>query len=710
MSASTELPTPTGTGESAVTQEAGAARPVGALGSDEPNAGHSVISHGQTAVYPEPVGVSLEMTLRTRAAQSIPDLFVGLAEKQPKSIALVDDHHRGGQLRLTYSELKDRIAVFAAGLKHLGLQEGQFVGLFSENSARWLIADQGIMSVGAAAAVRGVDAPVDELTYIYEHSGSAALVAEDSTVLSKLLAGGLDPSGATFIVLLYGSLPSDSHLTNVYSFDDVMAKGQSDFPGQWTKPDITRSSIATVLYTSGTTGRPKGVALTHGNILAQLDRISIGPLDPLPGEVFVSVLPCWHIFERTAAYYCLTKGMQVVYSNKRHFRDDLLKHRPHVLIAVPRVFENLFASVMSKLRNARSSQKAVFSLFAAISVAFIHARRSVQGLSLSAPLSSQSLPQKVLLFLKFLVLAPLYALANLLVWKKIRAALGNRVKLCVCGGGSVPEYIEDFFEAASVDICIGYGLTETSPVICNRFAGHNVRGSAGLPLPDTEVRVVDLETRQPLPDGQQGELLVKGPQVFSGYFKDSEATSKAFDSLGYFDTGDLAYVGPDGDVVITGRSKDVIVLSNGENIEPAPIEDAIVGSALIDQVMLVGQDEKHLGALVVPSLPALLSAGLIDEAAHARLEMLLRSNESEELRKESHVLLNTPGVYEALNSAITQANRSRSTYTAGDRIHDLRLILEPFSVENGMLTQTLKVKRNVVSDVYSSDILGLCRK
>lgn len=654
--------------------------------------------------YPTPTGVSAEMTLRARAARSIPDVFESLAESVGSKCAVIDEHHASGNIRWTYRELVGNMRDFSAGLQRLGLGAGDCVAMFAENSARWLVADQGVMRVGAAAAVRGIDAPIPELMYIYEHSESKALLVEDLPTLSKLMANGFDLSNVLFIVVLHGEAGSVPGRAPILTFDDVLAKGAAPSLDEL-EIEMRRSDVATVLYTSGTTGLPKGVVLTHGNILAQLDRICIGSIDPIPGNVFVSILPCWHIFERTASYYCFSKGMEIVYSNKRHFRDDLVKHKPHVLIAVPRVFENLYTAIRSKLERAEERQRRVAFFLIAVSLAFIRVRRSVQGLSLQAPLQSMNPVAKLFALVQFIALVPLYALAKALVWKKIIGATGGRVQLCVCGGGSVPDHLEDFFEAAGITICVGYGLTETSPVIANRFSEHNVRGSTGVPLPDTEVKIVDTATRLPVAQGVTGELMVSGPQVFSAYLRDDVATDKAFDKQGFFVTGDLAYVGPGGDIVITGRSKDTIVLSNGENIEPVPIEDSILSSPLIEQIMLVGQDEKNLCALVVPSVPSLQAAELVDKDTVDRIAELSVVGREEELRKLGDDLLRMKSsMGTAIVDAVRDGNRSRPNYQGGDRIQHIRLVLEPFSVENGMLTQTLKVKRNIVSEVYSKEI------
>lgn len=619
--------------------------------------------------------------------------------------ALVDEHHPGERV-LTFSQLADRVSRFAAGLARLGLYPRDVVSFFSENSHRWLIADLAIMTVGAAAAVRGVAAPVAELKYIYGHSESVALVVENIAVLDRIVAAGLDRANVRFVVVLFGGVESyrDAELP-VYSYDEVLKRGAAPTKEEL-NPIVGRGDLATLLYTSGTTGNPKGVILTHGNLLTQLEDISLGErLDPVPGEVFVSVLPCWHVFERTAAYWVLSKGVLLVYSNKRRFREDLAKHKPHMLISVPRVFENLHGAIMSKLERASSARKAIFALFFAISLAFVKVRRRVLKLDIG-PEKRGGFIRKIVDMLQMTLLMPLYALANKLVWSKIRQGTGGRLRMCMSGGGSIAGYLEDFFECAGIDICVGYGLTETSPVIANRFGEHNVRGSTGMSLPRAYVKIVDGETGRPVPYGEQGTLFTTGPYVFSGYLKDPDATAKAFDSEGWFNTGDLAFFTSGGDLVITGRSKDVIVLSNGENIEPASIEDAILASPYVDQIMLVGQDEKVLGALVVPKLEYLEKEGMIDTSYRSEIERLQQSPQENaaQLRKLELELGERSEFHNAINSDIKTRNTKRVAYTPVDNVAHVRVILVPFTVENGMMTQTLKIKKNVVSKVYSKEI------
>jgi long-chain acyl-CoA synthetase len=263
------------------------------------------------------------------------------------------------------------------------------------------------------------------------------------------------------------------------------------------------------------------------------------------------------------------------------------------------------------------------------------------------------------------------------VYDKVRSATGGKIKYVISGGGSLAKHIDDFFEIVGIRLLVGYGLTETSPVLTVRRPWLNLQGSAGKPLCNTDIQIVDPETRQPLAIGDRGLVLARGPQIMRGYYRNPEATQKAIDSQGWFDTGDLGRLTPANDLILTGRAKDTIILTNGENIEPQPIEDACLRSAYIDQIMLVGQDCKQLGAIIVPNLDALkLWAGT------------------------SELDLNSKPVQDLLRGELNREVKNRAGYRADDRIGPFRLILEPFAIENGLLTQTLKMKRPVIMERY----------
>eukprot|EP00172_Hildenbrandia_rubra_P004316 Plantae.Rhodophyta-Hildenbrandia_rubra.ctg8493.p1 GENE.Plantae.Rhodophyta-Hildenbrandia_rubra.ctg8493~~Plantae.Rhodophyta-Hildenbrandia_rubra.ctg8493.p1 ORF type:complete len:758 (-),score=155.34 Plantae.Rhodophyta-Hildenbrandia_rubra.ctg8493:1368-3563(-) len=656
--------------------------------------------------YPVPEGASYDCSKAALSWQSIPEMWESLSRRYGDLEAVIDLHNGKGE-RWTYTEMKARIERFGLGLKRLGLKKGENIALFSENSARWLVADQGIMMMGGAAAVRGIHAPIVELEYIYDHSQSQMLIVQNEKVLNKLLDSEcLDRRKPRAVIVLYGTVTNVPGL-KLYTFEQVMDRGVATFRGEM-KPEATKSDVAAILYTSGTTGKPKAVALTHENLLYQVRTICIENLDPLPGEVFVSVLPCWHIFERSSAYYCLSKAMTMVYSSPFYFRKDLAKHQPHVLIAVPRVFESLYSAITKKMQAASVLRRVIFSFFFMLSVAYIKTKRVSDGLSLDHPRKPSALA-KLFIAIKLFLLAPLYRLANKLIWSKIREGTGGRLKVCVCGGGTLPMYLEDFFECAKIAITVGYGLTETSPVVSTRFPSHNVRGSAGIPLPGTTVKVVNPETGEELQQGETGDLMVKGPSVITDYYRNPHPRSKYFDDEGYFNTGDLVYRAPDGDIVVTGRYKDLIVLSNGENVEPCPIEDAVAASPAIDQIMVVGEDQKHLSALVVPNLDYVQELGALKDDVVKKLKKSKDGREKdwkgvEDQMAKSSKLVNT------IKNEITKMNKARAACSANDAILDVKLLARPFTVDNGMMTQTLKIKRNIVLEEYKTEIEKLYKR
>ena len=310
---------------------------------------------------------------------------------------------------------------------------------------------------------------------------------------------------------------------------------------------------------------------------------------------------------------------------------------------------------------------------------YVEARRISQGLSLNH--LHTSVMKRSQSKIVELALLPLHILGEKLVYAKVREATGGKIKHVISGGGALPAYIDNFFEIVGVEILQGYGLTETSPVTNARRPWRNLRGSSGQPIPGTEVKIVNPETRQPLPVGERGLVLLKGPQIMQGYYQNPEATNKAIDAEGWFDSGDLGWVTPENDLVLTGRAKDTIVLTNGENIEPQPIEDACLRSPYIDQIMLVGQDQRSIGALIVPNLEAL--------AAWNQSQ-----NHTEKIDLESRI------VQDLFRQELNREVQNRPSYRADDRIGAFKLIEEQFSIENGLMTQTLKIRRHVVMERY----------
>ncbi|CAN0310844.1 unnamed protein product [Pylaiella littoralis] len=670
--------------------------------------------------------------------KSLPEMWDFLDGECGELTAIVDPIHppdmpdgkrppKGAETRLTYSEMRRSIGTIASALMGLGVQKEDCVSVFSENSYRWLIAEQGIMKAGGCNAVRGATAPVAELRYIYADSESVGAVVETPKLLELLMGEdgkgleGADGALPRFLMVLFPRGKSGKELQEslnipesikVVTFAECLGSGDVLDP-----PTIERSMKATLVYTSGTTGKPKGAVLTHANLLHQVsqnsfDRSEGSPMNPWVGDVFVSILPCWHIFERTAEYFTLTRGVTMVYSNVRNFKSDLKNFKPHFLIVVPRLLETIWKGVQTQLAaKSKGAQKAAGALTAVSSFRMKAARRLSGAVIRDA---QPKAPEKALSAVVMGLTLPLKLAAEKLVWGKIRDGVGGRVKVVVSGGSSLPSFLEDFFEMAGIRVLVGYGLTETSPVIANRVAGDNTKGTTGKPIPGSEVKVADLESGQQVAVGQTGKILIRGPQVMSGYQNNPEATAAVIDKEGYFDTGDVGRFNPiTGDLVVTGRAKDTIVLSNGENVEPQPLEDAISGEcSLIDQVMLFGQDERFLGAIVCLNPINLGAAGIISQGDASRYSALLGPTPlttgpvgtPQELEDAEKEILAAPGLKKAVMEQLKLAAGEERPW---EQVGVVIMKFEPFTTSNGLITQTLKTKRNVVVDKFQEEIDAL---
>src|SRR5919199_1527809 len=646
------------------------------------------------------------------SVQSLPEIWPIAAQRFENIVALKDPHavgtHGAPASTLTYGQLYQQIQQFAAGLQAVGFQpeldEADIptrIALFADNSPRWLIADQGIMTAGAANVVRSAQAEREELLYILADSGSIGLVVEDLKTLKKLRGEYLDSLPIQLVILLSEETPLEGETRKILNYSQLMAAGASH---QLKRVTQKREILATLLYTSGTTGKPKGVMLTHGNLLHQVTTFG-AVLVPEPGDRVLSILPTWHAYERSVEYFLFSQGCTQIYTNLRHVKKDLKEFKPQLMVGVPRLWESIYEGVQKQFREQPASKQRLVQNLLSLSQRYIEARRLSQGLSLDH-LNASSI-QRLSAGVQAAALWPIHQLADKLVYQKIREATGGQIKQVISGGGSLAKHLDNFFEIVGVEVLVGYGLTETSPVTNVRRPWHNLRFSSGLPMPETEIKIVDPETRQPLPAGDRGLVLIRGPQVMKGYYKNSEATAKAIDSEGWFDSGDLGWVTPQNDLVLTGRAKDTIVLSNGENIEPQPIEDACLRSAYIDQIVLVGQDQRSLGALIVPNLEA-LQQWAVGQSLHLRLPQSVPGHSDAPAKEfRTAIDLDSKEIKNVFKQELNREVQNRPGYRPDDRIGTFELILEPFSIENGMMTQTLKIRRPVVLERYRDIINGM---
>ncbi len=619
--------------------------------------------------------------------QALHEIWPIVAEKYGDTVALNDPHGQPAAT-LTYRQLAEAIRTFASGLQALGVENRAHVALFADNSHRWFIADQGIMTAGGMNAVRSATADKEELVYIAEHSESTVLVVETIALLNKL-RDRLDTLPIALVILLSDEAPLEDKHLKILNFNQLMVLGTQRL---YTPVEVKPEDTATLIYTSGTTGQPKGVMLSHRNLLHQINTLE-SVVQPEPGDRVVGILPSWHSFERTAEYFLLSRGCTQTYSSIRHLKADLKATKPQYMVGVPRLWESIYEGAQKQFREqSPGKQKLIFTFFG-LSQRYVDNLWSWQDMKIDEPEISPI--QRLGSGVAALALWPLHQLGKKLVYGKVSEATGGQVKQLISGGGSLARHIDIFFEIIGVQLVVGYGLTETAPVLSARRPWRNLRGAAGQPIPFTEIKIVDLETREELPQGGQGLVLARGPQIMAGYYRNPEATQKAIDPEGWFDTGDLGWISRDGNVVLTGRAKDTIVLTNGENIEPQPIEDACIRSNYIDQIMLVGQDQRSLGALIVPNVDALQGW-----AASQSLFIAVPGDDTPAPANCIAITLDDERVQKLFRDELAREVKDRPGYRPDDRIGLFRLVLEPFSIDNGLLTQTLKVRRPVVTSRY----------
>ena len=518
---------------------------------------------------------------------SVDQIWPWLAENHGEIKAIQAPHAEKPE-EYNYFQIEENISVLASALFTLGIREGDVIAVFAENSPRWLLIDQGLMRIGAANAVRGIAAPPDELRYILNDSNSVALVVQNKDLLRKLNLNEAEKKQLKFIIQLEG-LPLDNDILSwekLITTEIIYDKLNISHRDQ--KKNYS-NKIATILYTSGTTGRPKGVPLTHSNLLHQIRSLAC-IAHPSPGAAVLSVLPIWHSYERSAEYFFFSCACTQTYTTIKDLKNDIKQVKPYIMATVPRLWEAIKNGFNDALKDMPPLKKKMIKIAMNNSINYKISSRKVRNLSVEFPSKISRFKALLILALRF----PAHSLSSVFIYPRIVQQLtGGELRFPINGGGALAPHVDLFFESLGVELLVGYGLTETSPVISCRRPWENIRGSAGPPLPGTKIKIVDPQTHQPKRFLEKGLVMVKGPQVMSGYLRNPDATAKVFDDEGWFNTGDIGYLLPLGGLVLTGRQKDTIVLSSGENIEPGPLEDFVVASPLFDQVMIVGQDEKQ---------------------------------------------------------------------------------------------------------------------
>ena len=622
-----------------------------------------------------------------------------VAQRLPDAVALRSKDKAGAWSALTYRQFAGLSECFGAGLLDLGVKRGDHVGVISDNRKEWMIANVGILGIGAADVPRGSDTMPEEACYILRHADCALVLAENGDQVKKILSKKQElPLLKTIVVLDEGFAPGTVSVptgVELLEFAQIMERGKRKLASdaQAFQREMQKGKaedLSTIIYTSGTTGEPKGVMLTNANFLHNLRTIP-NTIDVGPSDVFLSVLPVWHSFERIIDHFVISRGASIVYSKPvgQVMLADMAAMKPTVMASVPRIWEGVRAAIYRNINEEGGIKKALFGFFVAVGQAHAAASALVRGLYPQFARRSRVI-DFILGILPFLLLYPIRALGNVLVFKKIKARLGGRFRFTVSGGGALPPYVDRFFAAAGVLLLEGYGLTETTPVVSVRLQHHPVPGTIGPLLAELEMKLIDPETGKEVGPGTKGEIHLKGPNVMKGYYKRPDKTAEVLTPDGWLNTGDLGMATFKGELRILGRTKETIVLLGGENIEPAPIEDTILESEYIDQVMVVGQDQKFLAALVVANQEALEKYASQQEIAY--------------LTKVD--LLENPQIIELISDEIQSRVCGKRGFREFERVFRFKLLPKHF--ELGVeLSAKQSVKRHVVDKIYAGEIAAL---
>ncbi|MBC8124726.1 MAG: long-chain fatty acid--CoA ligase [Candidatus Kapabacteria bacterium] len=594
--------------------------------------------------------------------QTIPEMFLDVCSRFVGNTTKVAYASKvnGAWHKLTHDVLRENVELFADGLMRYGIVPGERVGIVSENRTEWAVVDFAMTGVGI------IDVPIfptltaHQIQYIFTNCEATAVIVSNQAQLNKILEVWDEMPTVRLIVTM------NQHTSNnprVVSIMDVMERSRRESTAQERRTKyetlarrVRSEDLLTLIYTSGTTGNPKGVMLTHGNLIANISA-ALQIISVTDQDTFLSYLPMSHSYERmTGIYLAFAAGSTVYIAESIESVAELMKEvRPTIMTSVPRLFERIRTRVLGAVERDSKAKQLIFKWAMDVGKQWVGGKR---GLWLSAQ----------------------HALADKLVFSKIRARTGGLLRFFVSGGAALNVEVGNFFNIIGLTIIEGYGLTESSPVIAVHRVEDIVLGTVGPPLPNVEVRIAT-----------DGEILARGPSIMKGYWKDDAATDQSIDSDGFLHTGDIGAINDKGHLVITDRKKHILVSSGGKNIAPQPVEAVLLQSPFIDQVLLIGDGREYCTALIVPDAEALKVWAKKNNIEHGTLEALVASHE----------------LHSAIEKDINVLQHHLAKY---ERVRRFAVIPTPFTVENGMLTPTLKVKRKVVTTTYATLIDNLYGK
>lgn len=585
---------------------------------------------------------------------TIPEMFNNVtsrfaAEQRPMLMVKTEGRYTG----ISFTEYRQLVMRFAGGLAALGMKKGDRVGIIAENRPEWVIADMATVCLGA------VDVPVyptltpKQLQYIFQDAGVHTVIVSNRFQLNKVLKVQKEIPNLKYIIIMTDKDVDDQSVlgyAHMYEKGDAYLRERPTFFEE-AVASVAPDDLLTIIYTSGTTGNPKGVMLTHANMCSNI--IASASVIPFTADdTLLSFLPLCHSFERMAGYYTATAvGATVAYAESiETVRDNLLEVHPTVVTTVPRLFERIHSRLLKQIDAAPPARQKVFHWAVRVGRETARARRRGR------------IP---------LALRARHALADKLVYSKLRERTGGRIRFFVSGGAALPQELGEFFEAVGITIIEGYGLTETSPVLTVNRLDDFKFGTVGKPIPGVEIKIAE-----------DGEILAKGPNIMKGYYNNKKATQELIDADGWFHTGDVGLFDAEGHLMITDRKKHLFVTSGGKNIAPQPIENLFLQSRYIDQFVLVGDGRMFCTALIWPDMDSVKEFAKASNLIHVGEEELLDQAEVRKLFDEE----------------IEKIQKDLPHY---ERVRRFEFLPHPLTIEAGEITPTMKVRRRIIEQKFS---------
>ncbi|NTW82922.1 MAG: long-chain fatty acid--CoA ligase [Chlorobiaceae bacterium] len=555
---------------------------------------------------------------------------------------------------IPYSALEEDVQHFSAFLRQNRIEPKDRVAILSENRPGWYLTDMAILNIGAINVPLYPSLPPNQIEYILKNSGAKAIIVSNMLQLGKILSIWQNLPELTLVVIMNRLEEKMEEVTDLNVAKEQGKKLIEEKPWIADRAPVDPDDIATIIYTSGTTGLPKGVMLTHRNICENVKSCSsIIRLDE--SDCGLSFLPLSHAYERTGGYYLLFACGASIYlaESIETISLNMTEARPTIIFTVPRLFDRIKMNILKQISAEKQAKQKVF-----------HWALSI-GEKYHQQIKEKGRPSKVV--------SMQHALADKLVYQKIKKKFGGRLRYFVSGGAALPQKIGEFFQSLDISILEGFGLTETSPVTHVNRPEKIKYGTVGPAVNNVEVKIAE-----------DGEILLKGPNIMKGYWKDEAATNEVIVN-GWFHTGDIGEIDKEGYLKITDRKKHIIVTSGGKNIAPMPIENMIAESPYVDQVVVIGEKRPFLIALIVPDYSKLKE--------FATAEHIPVSGNKELIEHKS-----VQGLYEKLMRTVS---RQLATH---EKVRKFVLIEDPFTVENGHMTPTLKLKRKAITIRYANEI------